>query len=328
MGMTIAFVGSAGHIGYALDPAIASGDFTRFVVAPGSADDNMTGIYNCCVKSGKETVSYDDWRDILKNEKPDVLVNCTVCAYMAEITVAFFKAGANVFCEKPLARTLDELDAIEAAWRESGKVLLAMLPFRYEEGFRAAYRAVKDGVIGEVRLLNAQKSYKLGNRAPYYWDQKVYGGTIPWVGAHAIDFISFLSGEHFVSAAAWNSAKCNGGMGDLDVSAVCAFQMTNGVTATATIDYFRPANAPTHGDDRVRAVGTDGIIEVIDGVATLTKNGKEILPDVEVLPIFDDFMNQVRGGAPTLLSAAESLENARACLGARTAAERGEVYHF
>ncbi|MCQ2424499.1 MAG: Gfo/Idh/MocA family oxidoreductase, partial [Clostridia bacterium] len=136
MGMTIAFVGSSGHIGYALDPALAGSDFSRFVLAPGSADDNMTGTYNLCVKNGKDVKQYDDWRDILKNEKPDVLVNCTVCAYMAEITVAFFKAGAHVFCEKPLARTLEELDAVETAWRKSGKVLLAMLPFRYEAGFR------------------------------------------------------------------------------------------------------------------------------------------------------------------------------------------------
>ena len=326
--MTVAFVGSSGHVGYAYDPMLQDPRFERIVFAPGSSDDNMTYLAENCRKAGKSVAVYDRWQDILIHEKPDILVNCSVCAYLAEINIAFLKAGAHVFTEKPMIRTMEEYDALETAWRESGKVLLAMLNFRYEHGFRAAFEAVRKGAIGEVRMVSAQKSYKLGRRPSYYCDQNVYGGTIPWVGAHAIDFILFMSRQHPVQAAAWNSAKHNGGHGDLDVTAACAFGLTDGVVATCTLDYFRPAGAPTHGDDRVRAVGTEGIIEVRDGKAYLTKEGTVELPDVELPSIFTDFMNQIDGIGTPVLTPEESLENARACIGARTAAETNSLFIF
>lgn len=326
--MTIAFVGSTGHVGYAFDPMLESAEFPRVALAPASADDNMTYMAEACRKKGKEVAEYATWQEILENEKIDILVNCSVCGYMAAINTAFLKAGAHVFSEKPLARTMEELDEMEAAWKESGKVLLSMLPFRYDKGFRAARAAILRGEIGEVRMVSARKSYKLGKRASYYCDQSVYGGTIPWVGAHAIDFLLFLSGEHIKEAAAWNSSLFNGGHGDLDVTAACAFGMTGGVVGTATLDYFRPAGAATHGDDRARAVGTEGVIEIAEHVATLTKNGNVVLDDVSVPDIFEDFMNQVKGIGTPVLTPEESFENARACLGTREAAESGSIYRF
>ena len=44
----------------------------------------------------------------------------------------------------------------------------------------------------------------------------------------------------------------------------CRFEMEDGVSAVMTLDYYRPATAPTHGDDRIRCVGTEGILEVRD----------------------------------------------------------------
>ena len=58
------------------------------------------------------------------------------------------------------------------------------------------------------------------------------------------------------------------------MSALCQFNMEDGVLASASIDYYRPETAPTHGDDRVRCVGDGGVIEVSGGEITLIdKNG-------------------------------------------------------
>jgi predicted dehydrogenase len=55
--------------------------------------------------------------------------------------------------------------------------------------------SIKQGSIGKVRLMNSQKSYKLGSRSEFYKHRQTYGGTIPWVGSHAIDWMYWLSGR-------------------------------------------------------------------------------------------------------------------------------------
>ena len=58
---------------------------------------------------------------------------------------------------------------------------------------------MRDGTVGQIRLMNAQKSYKLGRRNEFYKIRSTYGGTIPWVGSHAIDWLYWFSGEKFES---------------------------------------------------------------------------------------------------------------------------------
>ena len=56
----------------------------------------------------------------------------------------------------------------------------------------------------------------------------------------------------------------NGGYGDLEATSQLMMTMQGGVCAQVSADYLRPANAPTHGDDRVRVVGTESVLEVRD----------------------------------------------------------------
>ena len=53
--------------------------------------------------------------------------------------------------------------------------------------------------------------------------------------------------------------------GTLATAAHCIFALDSGAVASADIDYMRPEGAPTHGDDRMRAVGEKGVIEVAQG---------------------------------------------------------------
>ncbi|MFA6930879.1 MAG: Gfo/Idh/MocA family oxidoreductase, partial [Lentisphaeria bacterium] len=102
--------------------------------------------------------------------------------------------GIHVFCEKPIAITLHEADEIEAAWKKGSAHIRSMVGLRYEAPFQQAASLVKAGAIGKIKLIRSQKSYKLGKRPDFYRKRTTYGGTIPWVGSHAIDWILFFSG--------------------------------------------------------------------------------------------------------------------------------------
>lgn len=328
--MNIAFIGDQGHTAFVIDTIQAHPqEFKAVAVAPAFPDENMSGLIHSLNRIGQAPNFYSDFYDILQKENVDICVNCAIPAYMAAPTVAFLSAGVSVFAEKPMAISLEELDQIESACRTSGAHVAAILNYRYAPAFSAAYQAVAQGMIGQPRIINAQKSYKLGNRPDYYKVQSLYGGTIPWVGVHAIDWIACASRERFLQVQGFHSSMDNCNHGELDVSAVCCFELSNEVLATVTLDYFRPQNAPTHADDRLRIVGTQGIIEVQNGKTLLVKDNIQELPlESNVPSFFVDFANQVKTGSPCRISSSESIELMRVAIGARISAEQKEKFIY
>ena len=98
--------------------------------------------------------------------------------------------------------------------------------------------------------------------------------------------------------------------------------MDNGVMISASIDYLRPSTAPTHGDDRVRVAGTEGVIEVMKGAVTLINaDGEKNLELVEQRGIFYDFALHLLDGEEALVNAEQTFELTRACLVARDKAD-------
>jgi predicted dehydrogenase len=322
-------IGSSGHNGYVLS-GISDPDEDAIVgVAPGSHGEDIAGLLKQCAAKGHSPGPFGDFAAMLDELKPDV---ATVACHFGDhgrVASEVVKRGIHAFVEKPVATTLDGLKELRGQHAASGVHLAAMLGIRYDGAMRAVHDAIGRGAVGAVRLITAQKSYKLGTRKDFYKKRETYGGTIPWVGAHAIDWIRWLSGEEYVSVRASHSAAHNRGNGELEMSAACHFTMTNDVIAAANIDYLRPAAAETHGDDRVRVAGTKGVVEARGGTAYLVNDeadGTRELPPVKGGQIFADFLAQVRGEGTCLISAEDSFKATEACLLARQSAdEKREV---
>lgn len=103
------------------------------------------------------------------------------------------------------------------------------------------------------------------------------------------------------------------------------------IFASVSIDYMRPDTAKGHGDDRVRVVGTKGIVEVRDSKAYLLKenageNIKLSLPEEQ--NIFKDFLKQVRNEGECLVSARDSFYVTEACIKARMSADENKIVYF
>src|SRR5260370_11878005 len=62
-------------------------------------------------------------------------------------------------------------------------------------------QVVESGQIGEVGQIDAQKSYKLGERPAWMLRRSSFGGSIPYIGIHLVDLMRWLSGREFVEAA-------------------------------------------------------------------------------------------------------------------------------
>ena len=332
--MKLCMIGNRGHNNYVWQGLPLLPDVRVVGISPGTEQDAVDPLRVRCEDLGHTPQVFADYHDMLDQLKPDVVSVCGPFEQHTAMSIAALERGMHVFCEKPVALTLEDLAALKLAYTEAkGRFpnlhLAAMMGLRYDPAFYTAWQAVRHGLIGTVRLLNTRKSYKLDTREDYYRRRETYGGTIPWVGSHAIDWIHWFSGEMFKSVYATHSSQYNHDLGDLEISALCHFTLTHEVFASASIDYLRPRPAPTHGDDRVRVMGTDGAIEVEGGqVFLIHADGPQTLQPACDRQIFADFVARVKGEDAPLLDAGDVFAVTEACLLARQSADEERAVIF
>ena len=271
---------------------------------------------------------YPEYQTMVQSVRPDVLVVDGQFGDHAAMTLWALERGIHVYCDKPLALSLEALEELHNAARASSGLLWAMQTARYDPWFHTARQLIQEGAVGEIRLISAQKSYRLGARAPFFCDREKQGGLIPWVAIHGIDLIRFLCPLTVEAVFAKHSTGGNGGYGDLEATAQIMMSLEGGVSAQVSADYLRPSNAPTHGDDRVRVAGTAGVLEVrADQVWLIneTHDGSRPEPLRETPLIFEDFIHTIEGRGLGLLTQEESFADSRLALLARESADTGAL---
>jgi predicted dehydrogenase len=178
-------------------------------------------------------------------------------------------------------------------------------------------------MVGEPLLITALKSYKLGSRHPMYTHRATYGGTIPWVAIHGIDWIHWFTGGAISEVSGCHTAHGNGGHGEMESSGVCMFRLSNSGCASLAFDYFRPGPAPTHGEDRVRIAGEKGVLEIAGGEATLFPRdaAPRRLEKEEPLSLFQEFIRHLDEGMSLRITAADAFAISELALRCREAAD-------
>ncbi len=116
----------------------------------------------------------------------------------AECTVAAARAGKHVFCEKPMATTLDECDAMIAACREAGVTLMIGQVCRYHAVHGKVRELVASGEFGKpICMIVRRIGGPWGGAYDQHWRLKreLSGGNLMEIHAHEIDFMRFVCGD-------------------------------------------------------------------------------------------------------------------------------------
>lgn len=145
----------------------------------------------------------DDWRRAVGRADIDLIDICAPGSLHAEIAVAALQAGKHVLCEKPLANTLAEAEAMaDAARRARDRGVFAMLGFTYRRvpAVQLARQLVLGGQLGEIRQVRAAflQDWLTDEAAPMTWrlDKKLAGaGALGDLGSHIIDAVQFITGQ-------------------------------------------------------------------------------------------------------------------------------------
>jgi predicted dehydrogenase len=144
-----------------------------------------------------------DWRALINRDDVQLVDICTPGDTHAEIAIAALDAGKHVLCEKPLANTLAEAEAMAgAAARAARNGVRAMVGFNYRRvpAVALARRLIAEGRIGTLRHVRASylQDWLADAAVPLTWRlqrERAGSGALGDIGAHAIDLAQYLSGE-------------------------------------------------------------------------------------------------------------------------------------
>jgi len=273
--------------------------------------------------------TFVDYRKMLASEPLDIVGVCGENGVRAEILQACAGRVPAIISEKPLALRMSELAAVHRAIEKQQTALTMLLTMRFSPVFQAMRRIVQSGGIGEVVAMDAQKSYKLGERPGWMKSRKTFGGTIPYIGVHMMDLMQWISGRRFIEVSAFQAAVGVPDLGEMENVAALAFRLDNRGVASLRMDYQRPETAPTHGDDRLRIVGANGIIEFQEaqGLTIVTKDEppRKIADLPTTKPLAVDFIESLYGGAAHQITRQEIFRLSEIILKARAAAEGRKI---
>jgi len=173
---------------------------------------------------GLDAEVYADHRDILPLSI-DIVDVCTPPFVHAEISINALRSGKNVVCEKPMAASLEECDAMLRARDESGKLLSIIAQNRFRKPIRDLKALLDSGLAGPVRHAQVNSFWY---RAHCYYDlwwrgtwEKEGGGCTLNHAVHHIDMLGWMMGTPSrVTAVLANTAHDNAEVEDLSVSVV------------------------------------------------------------------------------------------------------------
>ncbi|WP_037733078.1 Gfo/Idh/MocA family protein [Streptomyces megasporus] len=151
-----------------------------------------------------------DWRALIARDDVQLVDICTPGSSHAEIAIAALEAGKHVLCEKPLANTVEEAEAMaEAARAARARGQIAMVGFNYRRLpapalARGMVEAGRIGVLRHVRVTYLQ-DWLTDPGFPLTWRlrrEQAGSGALGDIGSHAIDIAQYLAGEPLAGVSA------------------------------------------------------------------------------------------------------------------------------
>ena len=200
---------------------IGAGNFVRSTMLPIMKETGLFEFRGLATTGGVGGAQANDgtpfgyttnnYQELLSDPKIDLIAVSTQHNSHAKFVIEALKAGKNVYCEKPLCLTLDELTAIKEAYEQSEGELFVGLNRRHAPLIQQIKREMKTDQIPAVYDFIGN----VGFIPKDHWvhDEAAGGGRILGEACHFVDLIQYLDGSHLedltVTAASNNAYTMN-----------------------------------------------------------------------------------------------------------------------
>ena len=302
-------------------------------------DCELRGFYNPSRSRAEDMAAkyggrvFDTAEALLADGSIDAVSVCAANYAHAELAIKALKAGKHVLCEKPMATTLEDCEAMVKAARDSGKFLMIGHNQRLAKAHAQAKRLIDEGLIGSIITFRTTFGHggpetwaiKPGKDVWFFDKTKAAMGAMADLGVHKTDLIQFLTGQKVVrTTARLSTLDKRDGSGELigvDDNAICIYEMSGGATGTMTASWTYYGAE----DNSTVLYGTKGIMRIYDdpahSIVVKMADGTEKLYDVEQIQtndnqtksgIIDLWIDCLKTGTPPEISGAEALYAMRA----------------
>ncbi len=156
----------------------------------------------------------EDYRHVLDRKDVHAVAVCTPDFLHHQHAVAALQAGKHLFCEKPLAITIEDCDDILRAWQRAGVRMMVGFNMRYAYFCARMKQLVDDGAIGEVKTAWTRHFVGWGGRFYYHdWhaSRRNTTGLLLQKATHDLDVMHWVCGTHTVRTAAFGKLMYYGG---------------------------------------------------------------------------------------------------------------------
>lgn len=239
---------------------------------------------------GLTAFTYDQYREALASDLFDAVYLALPNGMHRDYAVPALEAGCHVLLEKPMAVSVAECEAINAAAQTSGAKLMIAYRLHFEPGTLDAIARIRAGEIGEPRMFTATFGQHVG-AGNHRAKQGYWAGPVPDMGTYPINAARNLFGEEPVEVAAVGSRRPDSPF-PFDGTVAVTLRFPSGRLAQFTVSY------ETEGVDAYRVAGTKGDLHLQPaflfgmGLAgTLTREGKAATLSY---PSVDQFGGQTR----------------------------------
>lgn len=177
----------------------------------------------------------------------DAVSVCVANANHAQVSIQALEAGKHVLCEKPMAVTAQECEAMLEAEKRSGKMLMIGQSQRMSLAHQKARALLQGGEIGELvsfRLVFGHPGPEAwtGSKNSWFFNKKIARfGAMADLGVHKTDLLHYLTGQKVVSTSAVlttaDKKYPDGTPIDVDDNAYCIYTLANGVVGTMHVSW-------------------------------------------------------------------------------------------
>ena len=163
------------------------------------------------------------WEELFEDDTLDVVSVAVPTFLHAPITVAALERGLHVLCEKPIARTVEEAEAMVVAASEAGRVLDVAFNHRQRGDIQTLRRVIEAGELGRPYYAKAWWLRRTGIPTLGSWftsRELAGGGPLLDIGIHVLDYALFLLGAPRITtvSASTYALLDTAGFGDSEIS--------------------------------------------------------------------------------------------------------------
>jgi predicted dehydrogenase len=266
--------------------------------------------------SEKSVYNYENFDSIRDNPDVDIVYVVLPNSMHAEYTIRAARAGKHVLCEKPMAVSVKECDAMIAACRDAQRQLAIGYRLHFDPYNLEMMRLSREKVFGPVRVIETAAGFVIGD--PTQWRLKkslAGGGSLLDVGVYALQAARYIAGEEPVSVTAqWAKTDAEKFKDVEEESIQFALKFPGGAIANCTGSYGARLT-------RWHAAARDGWFEMSPAFGYRNLKGRTSGPDGPKEMQFpevdhfaaqmDDFADCILTGRPTSVPGEEGRRDQR-----------------